>query len=124
MVYIRVLTAAALLSVMSLSGCFSSDPADIKAFIMPQTVDVSTDTYVLQPPDDITVHCSTVPEIHLQSQQLRPDGKVSFEAIGEIDAAGKTPAQVANILRQKVFELYQIEGEHPIDVRAGHSFAF
>jgi len=117
MVYTRALTAAMLLLVFSLSGCFSSDPADIKAFMMPQKVDVSTDTYILQPPDDIVVQCSTVPEIHGQGQQLRPDGKVSFEAIGEIDAAGKTPAQVANILRQKVLDLYQIEGEHPIDVR-------
>jgi len=37
--------------------------------------------------------------------------------VGEIDAAGKTPAQVANIIKGKVLELYQIEGDHPIDVR-------
>jgi len=84
---------------------------------MPHKVDVTTDNYILQPPDDIMVHCSNVPEIHLQTQQIRPDGKISFEAIGEIDAAGKTPAQVANILRGKVLELYQIEGDNPIDVR-------
>lgn len=118
MLYTRALTAAMLLLlVFSLSGCFSSNPDDIKAFMMPQKVDVSTDTYILQPPDDIMVHCSTVPEIHAQVQQIRPDGKVSYEAIGEVDAAGKTPAQVANILRQKVLDLYQIEGDHPIDVR-------
>jgi len=85
--------------------------------MMPHKVDVTTDTYILQPPDDIVVYCTNVPEIHLQTQQIRPDGKVSFEAIGEIDAAGKTPAQVANILRGKVLELYQIEGDNPIDVR-------
>jgi len=106
-----------LLLTISVTGCFSSNPADIKAFMMPDKVDVTTDTYILQPPDDIVVHCSNVPEIHLQTQQIRPDGKVSFEAIGEIDAAGKTPAQVANILRGKVLELYQIEGNNPIDVR-------
>jgi len=85
--------------------------------MMPHKVDVTTDTYIMQPPDDILVQCSSVPEIHGQTQQIRPDGKVSFEAIGEIDAAGKTPAQVANILRGKVLELYQIEGNYPIDVR-------
>ncbi len=109
--------AILLLFPISLSGCFSSNPKDIKAFMMPQKVDVSTDTYILQPPDEIEVHCANVPEIDLQSQQIRPDGKISFEAIGEIDAAGKTPAQVANILRGKVLELYQIEGDNPIDVR-------
>ncbi len=114
----RASTVAILLLLpISLSGCFSSNPEDVRAFMLPQKVDVTTDTYIMQPPDEIEVHCSTVPEIDLQRQQIRPDGKISFEAIGEIDAAGKTPAQVANILRGKVLELYQIEGNNPIDVR-------
>ncbi|MHC4435464.1 MAG: polysaccharide biosynthesis/export family protein, partial [Planctomycetota bacterium] len=114
----KVSTAAILLLLtISVAGCFSSNPEDIKAFMMPHKVDVTTDTYILQPPDEIEVHCSNVPEIDLQRQQVRPDGKIGFEAIGEIDAAGKTPAQVANILRGKVLELYQIEGNNPIDVR-------
>ena len=102
---------------ISLTGCFSSNPKDIKAFLMPDKVDVSARNYILHPPDDIEIHCAAVPEIDMQSQQIRPDGKVSFEAIGEIYAAGKTPAQVANELRGKILELYQIEGDHPIDVR-------
>ena len=53
----------------------------------------------------------------MQRQQIRPDGKVSFEKIGELEAAGKTPAQVANELRGKILELYQIEGQNPVDVR-------
>ena len=114
----RASTAAILLLLtISLAGCFSSNPEDIKAFMMPHKVDVTTDTYIMQPPDEIEVHCSNVPEIELQRQQIRPDGRISFEAIGEIDAAGKTPAQIANILRGKVLELYQIEGNNPIDVR-------
>jgi polysaccharide export outer membrane protein len=84
---------------------------------MPDKVDVSARNYILHPPDDIEIHCAAVPEIDMQSQQIRPDGRVSFEAVGEIYAAGKTPAQVANELRAKILELYQIEGDHPIDVR-------
>ena len=102
---------------INLSGCFSSNPKDIEAFLMPNKVDVSTKTYILEPPDEIAVHCTGVPEIDLQSQQIRPDGKVSYEKIGEIEVAGKTPSQVANILRAKILDLYQIEGENPIDVR-------
>ncbi|MHC4119037.1 MAG: polysaccharide biosynthesis/export family protein [Planctomycetota bacterium] len=116
--YRRALTAAILLLfAISLAGCFSSRPEDIKAFMMPHKVDVTTDNYILQPPDDVEVHCTSVPEIDLQVQQIRPDGKISFEKVGEIDAAGKTPAQVANILLGKVLDLYQLEGNHPIDVR-------
>ncbi len=85
--------------------------------MMPHKVDVTTDNYIMQPPDTIEVHCADVPELDLQTQQIRPDGKISFEKFGEIDAAGKTPAQVANILRGKALELYQLEGNNPIDVR-------
>jgi polysaccharide export outer membrane protein len=84
---------------------------------MPDKIDVSARNYILHPPDEIEIHCSKVPEINMQRQQIRPDGMVSFEGVGEIDVAGKTPAQVANILRAKILELYQIEGDNPIDVR-------
>ena len=102
---------------ISLTGCFSSHPKDVTAFLMPDKTDVSTRNYILHPPDEIEIHCSKVPEIDLQRQQIRPDGRVGFEAIGEIYAAGKTPAQVANELRTKILELYQVEGDNPIDVR-------
>jgi polysaccharide export outer membrane protein len=102
---------------VSLTGCFSSNPRDIKAFMMPEKVDVTATNYILQPPDEIEVHCSKAPEIDMQRQQIRPDGKISFEAVGEIEAAGKTPAQVANSLRTKILELYNLTGNNPIDVR-------
>jgi len=105
------------LLIISLTGCFSSNPKNISAFLMPNKVDVSAKNYILHPPDEIEIHCTAVPEIHTQRQQIRPDGKVGYEAIGEIDVAGKTPSQVANILRGKILELYQVEGDNPIDVR-------
>jgi polysaccharide export outer membrane protein len=112
-----IITAISMLVTLSLTGCFSSNPKDIKAFTMPHQVDVTSEHYILQPPDEIEVHCSKAPEIDLQRQQIRPDGKVSFEAIGEVAAAGKTPAQVAAALRDKIVELYKLSGDNPIDVR-------
>jgi polysaccharide export outer membrane protein len=73
--------------------------------------------YILQPPDEIEVHCIKAPEINLQRQQIRPDGKVSYEAVGEIQAAGKTCTQVAEVLREKIIELYKLSGDSPIDIR-------
>ena len=102
---------------ISLTGCFSSHPADIEAYLMPHKVDVTSESYVLQPPDQIVVQCSEVPEIHGQAQLIRPDGKISFEDIGEVEAADRTPEQLANILRGKVLEFYKIEGDHPVDIR-------
>lgn len=103
------------------SGCFSSHPSNISAFLTPdmdtQKNKVTSNSYILMPPDEITVHCSRVPEIDGQSQRIRPDGKISFESIGEIIAAGKTPEEVANELEQKTASLYTLPGENPIDVR-------
>jgi len=99
------------------TGCFSSHPADIGAFIRPEQVNVTAETYILQPPDEIEVLCTKVPEIHEQRQRIRPDGKISFESLGEIEAAGKTVAEVANAIRTKVLELYRLEGTQPVDVR-------
>ena len=114
----RTLVMAILLLItISVMGCFSSNSKDIEAFLKPYEVDVTAESYALQPPDEIEIHCSKVPEIDLQRQQIRPDGKVSFEALGEIEAAGKTPEQVANLLQQKASQLYALAGDSPIDVR-------
>jgi len=102
---------------ISLSGCFSSNPKDIRAFLMPKDVDVSMRDYILHPPDEIEVHCTAAEQIDGQSQQIRPDGRISFEGVGELYAAGKTPAQIANEIREKVLDLYQLEGNQPVDVR-------
>jgi len=109
--------AVGCLTIMTLQGCFSSHPDNLAAFSMPDQVVVTAEEYVLMPPDEITVHCSLVPEIDGQSQRIRPDGKISFEAIGEIEAAGKTPEEVTRILEQKAALLYNLHGDKPIDVR-------
>lgn len=102
---------------VSLGGCFSSNPKDIEVFVRPAQVNVTAEGYILQPPDEVEIYCSKVPEIHLQRQRIRPDGKVSFEALGEIEAAGKTPEQLSGLLHEKILLLYALTGENPIDVR-------
>jgi len=114
----RLGKAAAMSAVIfGLTGCFSSRPKDIQAFFKPYEVNVTAEKYILQPPDEIVVHCSRVAEIHLQRQRIRPDGKVSFEALGEIEAAGKTPAEIAELIKEKAADLYTLPGDKPIDVR-------
>jgi polysaccharide export outer membrane protein len=109
--------AIALASVSLIAGCFSSRPEDIQAFVKPYEVNVTAENYVVQPPDEIEIHCSQVPEVHMQRQRIRPDGKVSFEALGEIDVAGKTPGQIAGVIEEHVKKLYTLPGENPVDVR-------
>jgi polysaccharide export outer membrane protein len=106
-----------LILAVGLTGCFSSHPKDIEAYLKPHQTSVTADKYVLQPPDEIEIHCVRVPEINIQRQRIRPDGKVSFENVGEFMAAGKTPQELANDMKQKLSTLYMLVGEEPIEVR-------
>jgi protein involved in polysaccharide export with SLBB domain len=100
-----------------LTGCFSSHPKDIEAFLKPHETQVTADKYILQPPDEIEVHCTRVPELHLQRQRIRPDGKISFEGIGEFMAAGKTPQELGDEMQKHMSALYTLVGDKPIEVR-------
>lgn len=84
-----------------MTGCFSSNKADLAAFTVPDEQTVSVDSYLLQPPDEILVLCAKVPELNLRHQRIRPDGKVSFEGIGDVHIAGKTPEEAAELLKAK-----------------------
>ena len=95
-----------LLAVTCLSGCFSSNPEDILAFTKPNEVDTTTDTYILQPPDEVLVSCTDVPAIHEQRQE-----------IGEFQAAGKTPEQLAEDIRVKTIDYYKLTSDYPVDVK-------
>ncbi len=105
--------------ILSLSGCFSSTPKDMAAFLRPYETDTTAENYILQPPDFVKVICTKIPEINGQEQRIRPDGRISFESIGEVMAAGQTPGQLSSILREKVLELYksQLVDGNSIDLR-------
>jgi len=100
-----------------LTGCFSSNPKDIEAYLKPREAQVTSDKYVLQPPDEIEIHCARVPEINAQRQRIRPDGKVTFENVGEFMAAGRTPEALAEEMKKQVSTLYNLIGNEPIEVR-------
>ncbi len=112
--------ALLLVSLMGLliSGCdFNSCPEDIMAFAKPHQVEVNMDNYVLQPPDEVQVISSKIPEVHEVIQRIRPDGKISFETLGEFYVAGKTPIEVSEMIRQRAMSFYALSGDFPIDVK-------
>lgn len=110
-------TTTFVFSLTFLGGCFSANPKDIAAFKKPYEVNVTADKYILQPADQIQVTCPTVADINFPSQTIRPDGKITFPNIGEVEVAGKTPMEAADAIREKASKLYMFSGEHPIDVR-------
>jgi len=111
--FLMLSVAVLSLSVFVLSGC----AGDIKYFTKPYEIDVTAENYPLQPPDEVEILCSKVPELNNQRQRIRPDGKISFERLGEVKAAGKTPVELASVLEEKASKLYKLAGEKPIDVR-------
>jgi polysaccharide biosynthesis/export protein len=105
-------------SLVCLGGCVSLNPKDIEAFKKPNKAVVSMDKYILEPADQIILICPAIPEItNLPQQTIRPDGKVSFPNIGDVEVAGKTPLEASEIFKEKFSKLYTLVGDHPIDVR-------
>ncbi|HIJ67676.1 MAG TPA: hypothetical protein HPP87_08495 [Planctomycetes bacterium] len=113
--------------VVMLGGCFSARPEDIEAFLRPDEAQVTADDYLMQPPDQITVISSKVPQLQGTvrrigyTQTIRPDGCISFENIGEIHVAGKTPRQVAEIISERLKKFYTFASDYPIDVRVARN---
>jgi polysaccharide export outer membrane protein len=108
--------SAIMFSFFMLSGCCSSNPRDIAAWKKPYQVNVTSDKYILEPPDQIQI-VSSIRDLNSPPQTIRPDGKVSFPNIGEVEVAGRTPSQAADMIREKASKLYIMTGEHPVDVK-------
>jgi polysaccharide export outer membrane protein len=112
-------TVATVLALMitGLTGCFSSNPKDIEAFSKPANVNVTADKYILQPPDEIQVFCKDIPEINEFRERIRPDGKVSFEKLGDVEAAGKTPGELAEAIVKKAAKFYTLSEDYPVNIQ-------
>ena len=98
-------------------GCYNCDNKNVSSFQKPHEADVTADEYRLQPADEITVSSTRIPELHAQTQVIRPDGKVSYEIVGDVSVAGKTPDEVAEILAKRISHIYNLREKHPIDVQ-------
>ena len=59
---------------------------------------------VLAPGDQIEIKFAHSQEFN-ETQTIRPDGKIEMQFVGEVDAAGKTPAELRD-------ELKQLFGQH------------
>lgn len=122
--YQKIFVGCVLLTlIVILSGCFSARPEDVEAFLRPDETEVTADDYIFQPPDQVTVISTKIPELRGTertvglTQTVRPDGYISFETVGEVFVAGKTPRQVAEIIGERLRKLYTFASDYPIDVR-------
>ncbi|MCX5647398.1 MAG: polysaccharide biosynthesis/export family protein [Phycisphaerae bacterium] len=113
----KTLSVAAVLACATLlAGCYAK-PENIQAWTKPYETNVTADRYVVQPPDELELRCAQVPEVNLQRQRVRPDGKVSFEVLGEFEVAGKTPEEISIDVGKRVKDHYTLSEDHAVDVR-------
>ncbi len=60
-----------------------------------------TEEYILQPGDVIAIHVVEHPEFSGQ-HKIRPDGRINYPVIGEVEVASLTPAQLVKIMQGKL----------------------
>jgi polysaccharide export outer membrane protein len=85
----------------ALAGCVAertSDPAAAAVFRPAGERDVSATEYRVAPPDKLTLRAAGVKELDQFVTQIRPDGKISINLIGEVYVVGRTPAELSATL--------------------------
>lgn len=88
---------ASLALVAALSGCITTPPPS-ESFPVAAEPKV-----VLQPGDVLQVKFLYWPELNEEKQSIRPDGKISLQLVGDVQAQGRTPDE----LRSELLGLYQ-----------------
>jgi len=98
---------------ITLTGCggnkattFSS--ATALSSSTPQNYEEKIENYLLQPGDNLDIKFFYNPELN-ESIIIRPDGRISLPLVDEIVAAGLTPAELTNVLKEK----YAVEVKQP-----------
>ena len=81
-------------------------PADGKTAMPPTAAATATDTYVIGPSDLLTVTVWKEPTLS-GSLLVRPDGMISVPLLGDVQAAGMTPLQLAGQISVKLKKFVQ-----------------
>ena len=89
--------------VSACSGGGNLPPAPVSA---PQEVAVNDPSYVIGPTDQLTVFVWRQPELS-SNAIVRPDGKISVPLIDDLQAAGKTPTDLAKGISERLSEFIQ-----------------
>jgi polysaccharide export outer membrane protein len=76
-------------------------PAAIPA--LPTAAPVDPKTYIIGPEDILLIRVWREPELST-AVQVRPDGKITLQLVGELDAAGQTPEGLKNKITEALQE--------------------
>jgi polysaccharide export outer membrane protein len=86
---------------------------------MPTAAPVDPKTYVIGPEDILLIRVWREPEL-TGAVQVRPDGKIAMQLIGEVEAAGQTPEGLKNRIAEMLQE-YIVKPEVYISLQSVQS---
>lgn len=91
------------------SGCASKGTSGnerINAWLSSREPLLPPAIYHVEPPDTLQIVAPKIKELDGQRQTVRPDGRISFNLLGDLRVAGKTPQEIAHDLRQAAAKYY------------------
>ncbi len=101
---------AATVSAVALSGCATGgrtgNSLPAAGFVGDGAADQVSENYIIGALDEITVFVWRNPELGARVQ-VRPDGRITTPLISDMIAVGKTPAQLADDIRQALVQYIQ-----------------
>ncbi len=68
--------------------------------------EVASYKYIVDPPDEISILAPGITELNNVKQTVSAQGTVTFNLIGEVPVAGKTPDEIASMLRDMTKKYY------------------
>ncbi len=82
------------------TGCATNKTA-------PSVPVASSEPYRVGPSDRLTIHVLPDPPIELTDLQVRPDGRISVELIGDVETSGRTAEEIAAEIQQRMEQFRQ-----------------
>jgi protein involved in polysaccharide export with SLBB domain len=93
--HLSLYATSTLAAAMFFSGACNVAP---KALPATQAAPVAQDKLTLRPGDKVEIKFYSAPELN-DSQQIRPDGKITLQIVGDIQAAGRSPGELSTDLQ-------------------------
>lgn len=114
--------AGCVLLLSTLTSCAPPPIPPSATAVLPQSEDASSGEYILGAEDSVEVQVWKNPDLS-RTVVVRPDGKLTLPLIGDVQAAGQTPTQLAEAITEKLKPYYKEPAQVTVIVNQVNSYA-